>query len=331
MQNIKNLKVYLESKILASNNVVIVPHIGIDFDAIASAIGLSQIAKKLKKPSCIVVDDPVYKIDSGVQTIIEDAKKDFLILTKEKYLQSSNPEDLFILTDVNKEYLISLKEEIKNQNNVVIIDHHNPDDKTIKSDYSLIDSTYSSASEILAQLMCQFKIKPTNEVANYLLAGIYLDTNKLTKNVNPETMKIVAKLLEYGANINYVTDLFTEDFISDRRVQDLVSKAKITTYSIAIALGDSDLEYTKEELAKVADYLLKYRVDAAFSVGNVGENVIAISARSKEKVNVSEIMKQLNGGGHPYSAATRLTDCSIEDVGKRLQKIIEPTYYIEKV
>ena len=46
MQNIKNLKVYLESKILASNNVVIVPHMGIDFDAIASAIGLSQIAIK---------------------------------------------------------------------------------------------------------------------------------------------------------------------------------------------------------------------------------------------------------------------------------------------
>lgn len=178
--------------------------------------------------------------------------------------------------------------------------------------------------------MCQFKIKPTPEVANYLLAGIYLDTNKLTKNVNPETMKIVAKLLEYGANMNYVTDLFTEDFISDRRVQDLVSKAKITTYSIAIALADSDCEYTKEELAKVADYLLKYRVDAAFSIGNIGENVIAISARSKEKVNVSYIMKQLNGGGHPYSAATRLTDCSIEEAGKRLQKIIEPIYYIEK-
>ncbi len=328
MQNIKNLKVYLESKILASNNVVIVPHMGIDFDAIASAIGLSQIAKKLKKPSCIVVDDPVYKIDSGVQTIIEEAKKDFLIVTREKYLQSSNPNDLFILTDVNKEYLIALKEEIKG--NVVIIDHHNPDDKTVKSDYSLIDSTYSSASEILVQLMCQFKIKPTPEVANYLLAGIYLDTNKLTKNVNPETMKIVAKLLEYGANMNYVTDLFTEDFISDRRVQDLVSKAKITTYSIAIALADSDCEYTKEELAKVADYLLKYRVDAAFSIGNIGENVIAISARSKEKVNVSYIMKQLNGGGHPYSAATRLTDCSIEEAGKRLQKIIEPIYYIEK-
>ena len=108
MQNIKNLKVYLESKILASNNVVIVPHMGIDFDAIASSIGLSQIAKKLKKPSCIVVDDPVYKIDSGVQTIIEEAKKDFLIVTREKYLQSSNPNDLFILTDVNKEYLIAL-------------------------------------------------------------------------------------------------------------------------------------------------------------------------------------------------------------------------------
>lgn len=38
LEDIKNLRVNLESKILNSKNVIIVPHIGIDFDAFASAI-----------------------------------------------------------------------------------------------------------------------------------------------------------------------------------------------------------------------------------------------------------------------------------------------------
>ena len=48
MEKIKDLRVNLESKILSSSNVVIVPHNGIDFDAIGSAIGLASIVKRLK-------------------------------------------------------------------------------------------------------------------------------------------------------------------------------------------------------------------------------------------------------------------------------------------
>ena len=325
---IKNLKINLEQKILQSENVVIVPHAGIDFDAIGSAIGISLIVKKLKKASFILIDDPIYKIDHGVQLIIEDAKNNYPILNKEKYSQISTPNDLFILTDVNKSHMVCLKDELKNKDNIVIIDHHNEDTSTIESNYKYIDPDISSASEIVTKLLNLYKIKPNCEVANYLLAGIYLDTNKLTKNISSETMKTVAFLLESGANMNTVTDLFVEDFNSDRRVQELVSKAKIITYSIALILADEGVEYTKEELAKAADYLLKYKVDAAFSIGNIGDNTISISARSKEKINVGSIMQELNGGGNQHSAAAKLENTTIEDANKKLMKLIKPNYSI---
>lgn len=174
-----------------------------------------------------------------------------------------------------------------------------------------------------------FKIKPSSELANYLLSGIYLDTNKLTKNVSSDTMKIVAKLLSHGADMNRVTDLFVQDFKSDRRVQDLVSKAEILSYSIATVLADEQTEYTREELAKVADYLLNYGVDASFAIGNIGDGIISISARSKEKVNVGEVMKLLGGGGNKCSAATKLTDTTIEEAGKRLKMVIQTPCYMK--
>ena len=329
MEGIKNLKVNMEQKILSSDNVVIVPHNGVDFDAIGSAIGISMIAKKFKKPSCIVIDDPIYKIDHGVQIIIDESKKDFTIINKEKYLQNKGLNDLLVLTDVNKSYLISLNDCLPSDDRVIIIDHHEPDASTVLSDLKYIDSKSSSASEIIVKLLGMHKIKIIPEVANYLLAGIYLDTNKLTKNVTSQTMKTVAKLLESGANMNKVTDLFAEDFISDRRVQELVSKAKMITFSIAVACAEDGQEYSKEELAKAADYLLKYKVDGSFAIGEIGDNTISISARSKESVNVGAVMQCLEGGGNQYSGATKLKDCTIEDAEKRLMKVIKPPCYIK--
>ena len=142
-------------------------------------------------------------------------------------------------------------------------------------------------------------------------------------------MKAVAKLLEMGASINVVTDLLSEDFFSDRRVQSLVSRAKIDTYSIATILAEESEFYTKEELAKAADYLLKYRVDAAFAIGKIDDDTISISARSKERINVGKVMSELEGGGNRYSAATKLSNISIEEVGKRLVKLLTPKSYVE--
>lgn len=329
MIDVKNLKVNLEEKILEANNVVIVPHSGIDFDAIGSALGLSLIAQKLKKPSCIVVDDPVYKIDHGVQLIIDSVKKDFTIIDRDKYLKTSSNDDLFILTDVNKSYLVSLKDELKNPEKIIIIDHHDEDNNTINANDKYIDSSISSASEIVAKVLCLSKIKLSPEIADYLLAGIYLDTNKLSKNLSPETLKITAKLVEAGADISRVNDLFAEDFNSDRRVQDLVSKAQFLNFSIAIVTADGDTEYTKEELAKVADYLLKYKTDAAFAIGNIGEDVLSISARSKGVINAGKVMQELSGGGNKHSAATKLNECTSEEAYKKLVKVLLPPCYEE--
>lgn len=328
MADIKNLKVNLEQKILESENVIIVPHNRIDFDAIGSGLGLAMISKKLKKNAHIVVNDPPHEIDHGVQRLIEEAKRDFSIINKDKYIQIAQPSDLFLLTDVNKEYLISLSDQLEKERTIVI-DHHDEDDKTVKAFEKHIDTSVSSASEIIAKLMCLYKMKPTPEVANYLLSGIYLDTNNLRKNVSSETMKTVAKLLECGANMNYITSLFTEDFASDRHIQELVGKAQFTNISIATVLGDEKEKYTCEELAKAADYLLKFNPDAAFAIGNIGEGVISISARSKERVNVGCIMQEMGGGGNQFSAAAKITNSTIEETGKKLMKIIHPPCYIK--
>ncbi|MBQ8891644.1 MAG: DHH family phosphoesterase [Bacilli bacterium] len=328
MIDIKNLKINLENIIPLCEKVIIVPHKFADFDAIGSAIGLSLLARKFKKPSYIIDNDPLDKMEAGVKIIVDETSKEFNIINRDKYLNLSlNDNNLFILTDVNKKYLIYLEDLINNPDKTFILDHHEADNNTLESNYKYIDPSASSASEIVTKLLSLSKIKIPSNVAKYLLAGIYLDTNKLTKNVTSETMKMVAKLLESGAVMSDVINLFKEDYYSDRRVQELVSKIKMFNYSLAVIVANNEDEYSREELAKAADYALKYGCDGVFSVGNIGDNTISISARSNSGVNVGMIMQELGGGGNQFSGATKIINSTSEEVGEKLKNILTPRYY----
>lgn len=328
MVDIKNLKVNLKSMILNSDKVIAFPHRGADFDAIASCFGISLISDKLKKENHIVIGDPIYKLDHGVQTIIEQEKENHSIITLDQYEQEKTPNTLNVLCDVNKPQLLWKKGFDKDK--LVIIDHHDKDNQTLEAGLEHIDPTASSASEIVTRVLHCYGIKIPENIANILLAGILLDTNRLSKNVSSDTMRNVTVLLESGATMEIANGYFAEDFKSDRKIQELISSTKFLNYTIGLIIGDEDKEYTKEELAKAADYLLKYQVDAAYAIGNIGDGIVSISARSKDSVNVGNVMRELNGGGNQCSGATKLKNISIEEAGEKLMKIVFPNHFERK-
>lgn len=326
--DIKKLKINFDYLMVNSNKMIIIPHNYVDFDAIGSSLGLSLIAKNYGKKSRILIDDDINNLESNIKDIINNVKDNESIYNKEEFIKNYNYDDMYVLTDVNKKNLISVGDELDNPSKTIIIDHHHENENTINSNYKFIDSKISSASEAVVKLLSCYKIKIPNDIANYLLAGIYLDTNKLTKNVNSNTMNMVAKLLSSGANINYVLSLFKEDYYSDRKVQKLVSKIDMMNCSYAILLGDNEIIYSREELAKAADYALKFGFDAVFAVGKISEQIISVSARSISQIDVGKVMESLGGGGNHYSAATKLNDTTVDEVGKTLKKILYPDYII---
>lgn len=326
MPDIKELKDILEKKIISSNSIIIIPHLDIDFDALASSIGLSLIASKLDKKSFIVVDDK--KMNYGIKYIINNEINDINFISSVKYLKNYSKNDLFILTDVNKKNLISLDSKLLENNQTFIIDHHRTDERSVKAYYKYIFENYSSAAEIITKLLIEFGIDIPKNIATYLLSGIYLDTNKLKRNVNSRVFNTVATLLDFGADLSEIETIFIEEENSIKKVKDLINSAEILSYNIGIITGNNKIIYDKEELAKAADCLLELNVDVAFCIGYVNDNTISISARSKGRVDVAEIMRIMKGGGNKYSAATKVEDQDISEVSKQLIKIIKPNYYI---
>lgn len=323
---INDLKIYISEKMKNAKKVIIIPHINPDFDAIGSAAGITLIAKKFKKESRIIVDDDINAIDDGVRLIIDELNKDNeLVINKSKYKDIKNKDDLFILTDVNKKKLISMN-NIINKKNTIVIDHHESGDDTVLSNYEYIDTNVSSASEIVTRLLASYKIKIPKDIANYLLAGIHLDTNRLTKNTSSNTFKVISKLLDSKADMSKVTNFFVEDFYSDRKVQNLVNMLDISNYTVGTIIA-KDCLVEPIELAKAADYSLRYGLDAVFALGKIDEDTISISSRSQGKVNVGAVMREFDGGGHMYSGAAKIKDATIEEVGIKLKKLLKNPYY----
>lgn len=326
--NLKRFKGELETLILGCDKTVIVPHNRADYDAIGSALGLTMISKKFKKPSYVLVDDPIYSMEIGLRQILDEAKDMAQVINKEKYLSIKGVKDLVILTDVSNSKLISIPDELPKD--VAVIDHHDPTPYLVTGKCNLVDSSVSSASEIVTRLLKLYKIKIPANLANYLLAGIYLDTNHFDK-ISKSTTSVMTDLLEAGASMGTVRNWFIESFESHRRITEVVNNVKFYTLRFAVASGNPEIEYTREELAKIADSLLKFGADASFAIGETGSNNISISARSNGPVNVGMIVNELDGGGNPRAAAVpKIEGQTLDEVEKSLIKVIRPKYYIKE-
>ena len=71
-------------------------------------------------------------------------------------------------------------------------------------------------------------------------------------------------------------------------------------------------------------------VQASFVIIEGLNDVIQVSARSLEKINVQIIMEMLGGGGHIDMAATQIKNSSIEDVITMVEEVVEKYFEDEK-
>ena len=217
MNSTYELKNKLDELVNKSEIIFIVGHNDPDFDAIGSAIGLQRLCTYLGKKSYIIIDDN--DINPGVKKIIGEVHNSYNIINKEKLSNLKKDNSLLIMTDVNKDYLIPLKEEIDDFNNILIIDHHKEDKNTVNTENKYIKINKSSASEIVSSIYSFYPDKiMDSKTANYLLSGIVLDTNRFRKNTTEKTLNIAKKLVRKGAKLEFVEELFLEEYEDDKKI-----------------------------------------------------------------------------------------------------------------
>ena len=343
-KRISEFKDTLTHLIEDSNQVYLTTHKNMDYDAIASLGAIGLICRKLKKSPYIVVDQDEYNnLSYDKSQMFKKIEDKFVVVNLDWFNNNKTEKSLLIAVDVNKQFMTPLKNNYGDFDNIIIIDHHDEDSDTIKTKNKLILNDKSekpiyitsSCSEIMYWLLKQYKVNVKDiDYYSFLLLGIYLDTNKKRKNTFPSTHECISELIDKkGADENKVNEYLSVDFETDRKVQRLVDETKWLTIRYAIGIGNEI--YTDEEIAKAADYALKYTCEAAIYAGKDATGKYLVKARSNRgNVDIGRLMFDLNkGGGNRSSAAARpiYIDASTkEEEREKLFKEIKDVIYYKK-
>lgn len=333
MQNSRDIQECLDRLLDKNEKVFIVPHNNPDMDALGASMGMSLICNKKGKENYIVIDDEFSKIEAVTRKVLEVEEKNYRIIKASDVERLTDDKSLLLLVDVNKDNRISVSNYLSQFSDIFVLDHHKTDEHTIKTSNLFIDDKLSSTCEEVGRLIFLYDIEITADAANYLLAGILLDTNKLSNpNVNTETLSVITELTRKGADLQFTNNMFAETFEQDRVMQRLVENTEFVNCYCSIC-GDKDGSgkfYETSDIAKAADYSLKFNVFATFSLAHIDEDTIYISARSKGLIDVSKVMKLFGGGGGETAAAAAVKGKTIDEVKRKLSNVLSSTPRLEE-
>ena len=317
----------LITHISRASNVVVMGHRYADFDAFGACVGVARLAMFCGIPVNIVTDLQDRNL-AGCRKILSRLKAytDVLIDTREA-LELVSANTLLVIVDVNNPALYESPALAQNVDNIVILDHHRKTEEFERSPLiSYIEPSASACCELVAEMMEQ--VLPDGILlpaeANLMLAGILLDTKQFTKNTGSRTFSAALYLRDRGASPTEVQNLFKtnlDDFIREAKFRSNVVIYRDVT---AIALGEGEGDPSDRiAAAKAADKLLTVTgVQAAFALVRIGD-MVHISARSSDTVNVQLILEKLRGGGHFDSAAAQVSGSTVQDALVQLKAAID--------
>lgn len=161
-----------------------------------------------------------------------------------------------------------------------------------------------------------------------MLAGIIVDTNNFTFRSGTRTFEAASTLRSMGADMVYVRKLLREPIDVEQTIAHALMRAEIVGKRFAVVcLEEGHVVEDRTTLAKISDKLLDIDgVDTSFTIGFVEQEVVGISARSLDNINVQIIMEELGGGGHFNSAATQMPNTTVEAMKQLLLDIIKRDY-----
>jgi len=310
----------LDEEINNHKNIIIIGHQNPDLDCIGSSLGLYYSIEK----ECFIfkTEDKLNESMAKAFKVLE--KKDIDFINKTNYKEKLD-DTLLIITDLHRKSLLEHEEILNEIEDIIVIDHHIIGKDKIEPKFEYIDSTASSATEIVTNYLKHKGKTVDPEIATIMLAGIEIDTNGYNIKTTEKTFETAAELMRMGAdNIlkQNILKIKKQDYIN--RTKQIENSYMINNMMVCKLEGKN---YNPSYLATMSEDLLRFdKVEASFTLGELSNKRIGISARSLGNINVEQIMSLLGGGGHLTDAACQI-DTDIIMAEKLLTSTLEEVCY----
>ena len=292
------------------NTIVIARHIGVDPDALGSQFALKEAINN------IFPDKLVYAVGTKSSRYNYFPRLD-------KYEFTNNENVLLIIVDTPDKKRVDIS-NLETFPNICKIDHHPFIDKM--GEYEYIDTSSSSASELVYRFFIENNISIDKTIAEHLYYGIVSDTNRFLFSTNADTFKLVEGLVrDYNLEIEELYKNLYARPLSEVRFQGYISEN--------LRLTDNGFAY----VIVTNEVINKYGVDSS-SAGNmvnnfnnidevlvwatisedVKNNQYKFNIRSRGPV-VNHVAERYNGGGHAMASGARVK--TLEDVNELINDL----------
>lgn len=300
----------------------VVTHRLADVDAYCSAYATANLLRSLTKSTVKVV------LPDGLNTIAEIVSRKFPLNIDSS--PSFDKADLIAIVDTNNPLLLSqMRTEIVSAKaRKVLIDHHPLAKNGAKlADTKFVDTTASSASEIVCRIYKQSKVKISKMVAQVLLVGIMADSQHFFL-ASSKTIEAVNDLCKRGASLELARKVLTHERDPSERIARLKAAQRISVYTANSFIAAFSRVGSFQ--ASAARALLDLGADLAVVIGGDAKASKA-SLRATQKFYTesklhlgTDIAGKLSdlGGGHP-TAASLSVKVGEDELVKMLMDAIE--------
>ena len=235
---------------------------------------------------------------------------------------------VLVVVDVNKPSITECPELLKMCKSIVVLDHHRQGTETIENaTLSYVEAYASSSCEMVTEILQYISdgIKIKSGEADCLYAGMVIDTNNFMTKTGVRTFEAAAYLRRAGADVTRVRKLFRDDIAEYKAKADSVRQAEVYRGSYAISRCEPGAEVHSPTFvgAQAANELLNFKGIKASFVFTEYQEMIYVSARSIDEVNVQIIMEKLGGGGHMNVAAVQLEGISVDGAIGKLKELLD--------
>lgn len=285
----------IKERLEKAKNIVIASHVRPDGDAVGSLLGLGLALKNAGKSVQMVLADGVpasFKYLEGSELVVNKPTGEhdtFITVDSAEYKRVGKVFEEFGQPDIN-------------------IDHHKTNGNYAV--LNLIEADEVATASILTTHLPEWGYEITQPIAAALLTGIITDTLGFrTSNMNPSALRVCAQLMETGVDMPdiYMRSLVKKTFVAAKYwgagLTNMEHKDGIVWSTLTLedrkrtGYGGND----DADLINMISAIDGHKVGMIFVVQS--DNHVKISWRALEQgVDVSQVAKHFNGGGHAAAA-----------------------------
>ena len=309
--------------IRAKQTFLISSHTNPEGDAIGSMLALSLGLKSLGKKVQVLNQDPVPEVLAFLPGAEDIAHQ----------LHSSIRFDAALVLDCgNQDRLGNAVQAVTQAEKIINIDHHTGNSRF--GDINLVDPAASSTAEIIYDLLQAIPIEFTKPVAENIYTGILTDTGSFHySNTSAKAFTVAKACLLAGVDPWGLAEkiyesqplarlrllqlaLATLEVTEDGRIGSMtVSKKMMEASGASAGLTEDFINYPRS--LKGTEVALLFR--------EISAEEYRISLRSRGTVDVAEIARAFQGGGHPNAAGCTLGG-SLSAVKERVLRAVRKAF-----